>query len=69
MRLLGNGNVFGKRKFVIALLALLLSAVLVFVGRVSGDHWPTTVGLIVGLYGAASVGNQFARNNGPDTNP
>jgi hypothetical protein len=59
-------KLFGRRKYSIAVGALILTAVLIFAGKVSGDHWPTSIGLIIGLYGAASVGNQWAKTGGKD---
>lgn len=44
-----------KRKFVIALVALLASLGLAIGGVVEGGEWVTAVGLIVGLYGGAEA--------------
>lgn len=50
-----NGGIRGNRKFVVAMSALLLSAVGLFVGKVTGSEWVTACGLIVGLFGGANA--------------
>ena len=59
-------NLFGKRKFVIAVMSLCMGFVLALLGKMSGSEFVTASGLVMGLYGGASVGNQMAkkRNNG-----
>lgn len=44
-----------KRKFLIALLALVFTLGLAMAGKVDGGQWVTAVGLIVGLYGGAEA--------------
>jgi len=51
----------GNRKFIVALIALVMSFVLALVGVLAGEHWVTTIGLIVGLFGAANVGEHVAK--------
>ncbi len=53
-------KVKGKRKFVVALLALGMSFALALVGILAGSEWVTAIGLILGLYGAANVGEHFS---------
>ena len=45
--------------FTIALLALTMTFVLAVCGIVSGGNWVTGVGLIVGLYGGAEMGEEI----------
>jgi len=54
-----DGLLYGRRKFTIALLALIMTFVLAFCGIVSGGNWVTAVGLIVGLYGGAEMGEEI----------
>ncbi len=46
----------GTRKFTVALLALGMSFVLALIGTLDGSEWVMAVGLVVGLFGAANVG-------------
>ena len=55
-----NEKVKGKRKFTIALLALAMSFVLALSGIIAGSEWVTAIGFIIGLYGAANVGEHFS---------
>lgn len=50
-----------KRKFTIALVALVMSFVLALVGTVDGGNWVAVTGLIVGLYGGAEALEGFGR--------
>lgn len=50
-----NGGIKGNRKFVVAMSALLLSAIGLFIGKVTGAEWVTSSGLIVGLFGGANA--------------
>ncbi len=59
----GGNQLFGRRKFTIALLALLLSCLLALLGKIDGTAWTTAVGLTLGLYGAANVASK-GKNNG-----
>jgi hypothetical protein len=62
-----NGGIKGNRKFTVAMSALLLSAVALFVGRLAGSEWVTVTGLIVGLFGGANAAVHFAGGkDGPD---
>ena len=54
-----DGLLYGRRKFTIALLALTMTFVLAVCGIVSGGNWVTGVGLIVGLYGGAEMGEEI----------
>ena len=58
----GNDKLRGKRKFVVALLALCMSFVLALAGILAGGQWVTAIGFVVGLYGAANVGEHFTSN-------
>jgi len=53
---MADEKVKGKRKFTVALLALVMSFVLALAGILAGEQWVVAVGLVVGLYGAANVG-------------
>lgn len=57
----------GKRKFVVAMTALIMSFVLALKGgqTLSGGEWVACIGLIVGLYGAAEAaeGHAHARSH------
>ena len=50
----------GWRKFSIALLSLILSFVGLSQGWIESGSWTAIVGLVVGLYGAANVGEHIA---------
>lgn len=53
---------YGRRKFTIALLALALTFTLALLRIVAGGEWVTAVGLIVGLYAGAEMGETVFRN-------
>ena len=59
-----NGKLFGKRKFIIAGTALLMTFFLANVHVVDGSQWFHTIGAIIGLYGVANVGEHFSKRNG-----
>jgi len=62
-----NGNLRGNRKFTIAVAALLISAVGLFVGRLTGAEWVTVSSLIVGLFSGANAAIHMAGgNDGPN---
>jgi len=52
--------IFGKRKFTIALLALILTFVLALIGVVDGSNWMMSVAAIVGLYSGFEAGEGAA---------
>jgi len=65
-----NGSIRGNRKFTVAMVALLLSAVGLFVGRLAGSEWVTVTGLVVGLFGGANAAVHIAGGkDGPDEAP
>jgi len=69
MRLFNNG-IRGNRKFTVAMSALLLSAVALFIGKLAGSEWVTVTGLIVGLFGGANAAVHIGgRDDGPDKSP
>lgn len=45
----------GKRKFVMSILVILLSATMVFAGKMEWSGWVTLATLALGIYGAANV--------------
>jgi len=51
---------FGKRKFTIALMSLIMSFVLALMGLLSAEGWWKVVTAIVGLYGATNAASAFA---------
>ena len=53
---------YGRRKFTIALLALALTFTLALLRIVSGGEWVTAVGLTVGLYAGAEMGETAFKN-------
>ena len=57
---MADDKVRGKRKFTVALLALVMSFVLALADILAGSEWVTALGLIIGLYGAANVGEHFS---------
>ena len=59
--------IYGWRKFIVAMSALTMSFILGFVKVVDGGEWVAAVGLIVGLYGAASAAGKFAKKNGGES--
>ena len=46
---------FRSRKFALAATSLVCSAVGLFMGMLDGNAWFLSVGVILGLYGAANV--------------
>lgn len=53
----------GKRKFVVAMTALVMSFTLALADVVDGSNWVAVVGLIVGLYGASEAAEGFKGGN------
>lgn len=51
---------YRSRKFRLAVGCLLISAIALFTGFVTGAEWVTVVSLVIGLYGASNVGQVFA---------
>lgn len=58
-----------KRKFLVAMVALVFSFALSLAGIVDGGNWVAVTAAIVGLYGGAEAVEGFAhaRKNGGDT--
>lgn len=58
---------FGKRKFTIALLSLMMTFVLALMGVVDAENWFKTIAAIVGLYAMFEAGegaaHSFANRN------
>lgn len=52
---------FGRRKFTIALLALVASFVGLAFRWLDGAQWVTAIGLIIGLYSGAEMGETIAK--------
>ena len=50
-----NGNLRGKRKFTVAVMALCMGFVLTLLGRMVGAEFVTLAGLVMGLYGFAAA--------------
>ncbi len=46
---------FLSRKFLLALIAMLVSAAALLAGIMDGNAWFLSIGVILGLYGAANV--------------
>lgn len=51
---------FGKRKFTVAVMALMMSFVLALIGVVDAENWRWCVAAIVGLYAAFEAGEGAA---------
>ena len=58
----GNRLLFGRRKFTIALLALVMSFVGLAFGWLDGGQWVTAIGLDIGLYSGAEMGETIAKS-------
>jgi len=50
-----------KRKFLVAVIALVMSFILALMGILEGSQWPLTVAAIVGLYGGSEAAEGFGR--------
>lgn len=46
---------YRSRKFILAMISLGCSAVGLFMGLIDGNAWFLSIGVILGLYGAANV--------------
>ena len=51
---------FRSRKFFLAAVSLACSAVGLFMGMIDGNAWFLSIGVILGLYGAANVAEKRA---------
>lgn len=60
--LLNNGG----RKFLLAAVALLVSAIALFADKLDGDQWIWALGVILGLYGGANVGQKVFGKEAPN---
>lgn len=49
---------YASRKFLIALTTLIVAHVGLFTSTISGSEWLSAVTLILGIYGAANVGQR-----------
>ncbi len=56
-----GGRLRRKRKFIVAITSILLSFIALMLDKTTGAEWATIVGLVVGLYGGAEMGEAFAR--------
>lgn len=53
-----DATLSGKRKFALSIAIILLSAVMVFTGKLDGGAWVTIATLALGLYAAANVADK-----------
>lgn len=60
-----NGKLTGKRKFIVAMTALMMTFILALADKVEGGEWAITVSAIVGLFGVA---NALKSRNGGGNN-
>jgi hypothetical protein len=57
-------KVEGWRKFTVAILSIILSFWALSQAWIDSGSWTAIIGLVVGLYGAANVGEAAVRRNG-----
>ena len=62
MRIFGGDKLFGRRKFIIALLIELLATLGLVLGYLESGHYRDIAIGVMGLYGLSAVGNQLAKN-------
>ena len=62
MRIFGGDKLFGRRKFIIALLIELLATLGLVTGFLESGHYRDISIGVMGLYGLSAVGNQYAKS-------
>jgi hypothetical protein len=56
----------GYRKFWLAALSLVLSAIFVLLGIMNGSEWNVAIGLILGIGGLSNVGEHLSKKKDKD---
>lgn len=56
----------GYRKWWLAALSLILSAIFVLLGIMTGSEWNVALGLILGIGGLSNVGEHWTKRGGED---